>query len=281
MKTFRTMLFMPGNNPGMLASAGNLGADSVILDLEDAVAPGEKDAARILVRHTLTDLRPENVTCVVRINGLDTPYWRDDLAAAVTGGADVVLLPKCEHPDMLREIADCIGTSSRNGGAIKIMALVESALGIENASAIASFGGPLIGMLLGAEDLTAGMGAKRTPEGDEIAYARGRVLMAGKAAGIAAVDTPFPFVTDMEGLAKDAAYAAQLGFSGKALISPHHVHAVKTAFMPTPEQVAWASRVIETAEAAERDGKGAVSLDGMMIDLPIIKRAKSVLQMAE
>ncbi|WP_338666593.1 HpcH/HpaI aldolase/citrate lyase family protein [Pseudodesulfovibrio methanolicus] len=281
MKTFRTMLFMPGNNPGMLASAGNLGADSVILDLEDAVAPGEKDAARILVRRTLTDLRPENVTCVVRINGLDTPYWRDDLAAAVTGGTDVILLPKCEHPDMLREIADFIGTSSRNGGAIKIMALVESALGIENASAIASFGGPLIGMLLGAEDLTAGMGAKRTPEGDEIAYARGRMLMACKAAGIAAVDTPFPFVTDMEGLAKDAAYAAQLGFSGKALISPHHVHAVKTAFMPTAEQIAWASRVIETAEAAERDGKGAVSLDGMMIDLPIIKRAKSVLQMAE
>ena len=281
MKRFRTMLFMPGNNPGMLASAGNLGADSVILDLEDAVAESEKDSARVLVRHTLTDLRPEGVTCVVRINGLNTPHWRDDLTAAVAGNADIVLLPKCEHPDMLREVSGHIDAASRQNGPMGIMALVESARGVENASAIAAFGGRLVGMLLGAEDLTAGMGAKRTPEGAEIAYARGRLLMACKAAGIAAVDTPFPFVSDMEGLEKDAVHAAQLGFTGKAVISPHHVHVVKSAFMPTAEQVAWAARVLEVAEQAERDGKGAVSLDGMMIDLPIIKRAKSVMQLAQ
>ncbi|MGE4527869.1 MAG: CoA ester lyase [Rhodospirillaceae bacterium] len=281
MKAFRTMLFMPGNNPGMLASADSLGADSVILDIEDAVAKAEKDAARILVRHSLTDLRPQGVMCVVRINSLDTPFWRDDVAAAVAGRADVILLPKCERPDDLREISACIDASPGEGGDIRLMALVESTRGIENVSAIAAAGGRLAGMLLGAEDLTAEMGARRTPEGEEIAYARGRLLMACKACGIAAVDTPFPFVTDMEGLAKDAARAAQFGFSGKALISPHHVHAVKEAFMPTEAQIAWAARVMETAKAAERDGKGAVSLDGMMVDLPIIKRAERILQMAE
>ena len=280
MKAFRTMLFMPGNNPGMLASADSLGADSVILDIEDAVAKSEKDAARILVRHSLTDLRPQGVMCVVRINGLDTPYWRDDVAAAVAGRADVILLPKCERPDDLQAVSD--RTAELDGGdGIRLMGIVESSRGIENVSAIAASGGRLVGLLLGAEDLTAEMGARRTPEGEEIAYARGRLLMACKACGIAAVDTPFPFVTDMEGLAKDAARAAQFGFSGKALISPHHVHAVREAFMPTEAQIAWAARVMDTAKAAERDGKGAVSLDGMMIDLPIIKRAERILQMAE
>ncbi len=284
MKAFRTMLFMPGNNPGMLTSAGSLGADSVILDLEDAVARTEKDAARVLVRRTLTDLRPQGVMCVVRINGLDTPYWEADTLAAVTGGADAILIPKCETPDALHAVSTCIDAvpvSADKKDAIQLIALLESSKGIENASAIASSGGRLAGMLLGAEDLTAELGARRTPEGVEIAYARGRLLMACKAAGIAAIDTPFPFVTDMEGLEKDAALAAQLGFTGKALISPHHVHVVKEAFLPTEAQVVWASRVMATADKAEREGKGAVSLDGMMIDLPIIKRAKRILEMAE
>lgn len=281
MKDFRTMLFMPGNNPGMLTSAGSLGADAVILDLEDAVTRSEKDAARILVRRTLTDIKPEGVLCVVRINSLDTPFWRQDVAAAVTGGTDVILVPKCETPETLNNVSDAITACSGGADNIRLMALVESSLGIENISAIASYGGRLAGILLGAEDLTAEMGARRTAEGVEIAYARGRILMACKAAGIAAVDTPFPFIAEMEKLAKDAALAAQLGFTGKALISPHHVHVVKEAFMPTSEQLAWARRVVETAKAAEQDNKGAVSLDGMMIDLPIIKRAERILRMAE
>lgn len=281
MNTFRTMLFMPGNNPGMLFSAGCLGADTVILDLEDAVARTEKDTARILVRRTLTDMRPEGVTCVVRINALDTPFWQDDVDAAAAGGADILLVPKCEQPDTLREVAARIDAVAGSAGSIGLMALVESSRGIENSLALATSGGRLVGMLLGAEDLTTELGARRTPEGVEIAYARSRLLMACKAAGIAAVDTPFPFVTDMEGLRKDAATAAQLGFSGKAIISPHHVHAVREAFIPAEAQTAWALRVMAAARAAEREGKGAVSLDGMMIDLPIIKRAERILQMAE
>lgn len=280
MKRCRTMLFIPGNNPGMLAGAGALGADIVIFDLEDAVAQSEKDAARILVRRTLTDLRPERARCAVRINSLDTPHWQEDILAVVAGKADILLLPKCERPEDLHEVrAACVAAP---GGHVPVlMALIETTRGMENLKAITS--GPVrpAGALLGAEDLTAELGARRTAEGKEILYARSRLVMACKAAGVKAIDTPFPFVTDLEGLERDADLAAQLGFDGKAVISPHHVHAVKQAFSPTQTQLDWALRVMHTAEQARKEGKGAVSLDGMMIDLPIIKRAERILAMAE
>ncbi len=281
MKKCRTMLFMPGNNPGMLASAGSLGADIVIFDLEDAVARAEKDAARILVRRTLTDLRPEGVECAVRVNSLDTPYWQDDVAAAVQGRADIILLPKCQSPEDLDAVSRRIDACGGTDHAVDLMALVETTFGIENIFALASTKGRLAGVLLGGEDLTAELGSRRTPEGAEIAYARSRVLMACRAAGIKAIDSPFPFVTDIEGMKKDAAFAAQLGFDGKAVISPHHVHAVKEAFSPAQAQIEWAERVMAVAKKAEAEGKGAVSLDGMMIDLPVIKRAERILMMAE
>ena len=279
----RTLLFMPGNNPGMLASAGALGSDVVIFDLEDAVAQNEKDAARILVRRTLSEMRPAGVECVVRMNGLDTPYWLADVAACVQGGADLIMLPKCEKAQDLEQVWTAMKESKGEKELPELMVIVETAKGVENVSAIAAFassGGPLAGILLGAEDLTADLGARRTPKGDEIFYARSRVLTACKAAGVKAIDTPFPFVTDLEGLAADADFAARLGFDGKAVISPHHVHRVKEAFSPTEQQIDWASRVMAAARKAEQEGKGAVSLDGMMIDLPIIKRAERILSMA-
>lgn len=280
MKRCRTMLFMPGNNPGMLTGAGALGADIVIFDLEDAVAQGEKDAARILVRRTLLEMRPAHVRCAVRVNSLDSPYWQADVAAVVTGGADILLLPKCESPeDLLAVQAEMTRTAGTK--VPLLMALVETTRGVENLSAITTGKVRPAGVLLGAEDLTAELGARRTAEGKEILYARSRVVMACKAAGVKAIDTPFPFVTDMEGLEKDAALAAQLGFDGKAVISPHHVQTVKAAFSPTEAQTEWALRVMATADTAAKEGKGAVSLDGMMIDLPIIKRAERILAMAE
>lgn len=277
----RTFLFMPGNNPGMLASAGVLGADAVIFDLEDAVARTEKDAARILVRHALAHARPD-VPVAVRVNALDTPYWREDIAAAVTGGADIILLPKTDRPEAVEEAAAAMQAeeTAAGKGALALMALVESSLGVENAFAIARCHERLAGILLGAEDLTAELGARRSPDGEEIFYARSRILMACKAAGILAVDTPYPFVTDMEGLVADAARAAAMGFDGKAVISPHHVHAVNGAFSPDAAQLRWAQRVLAAAGRAEKDGKGAVSLDGMMIDAPVVKRAERFLLLA-
>lgn len=282
MKRCRTLLFMPGNNPGMLANAGSLGADIVIFDLEDAVAQAEKDTARILVRNALTYMKPySGVT--VRINALDTPHWQQDIQAAVQGGADYILAPKCAQPSdahtLIRAIEDAESKTGRDNK-ILLFGLIESALGVENAFALAGSHPRLAAILLGAEDLTAELGARRTPKGEEILYARSRILMACRAAGIKALDTPFPFVTDIDGLKADAAFSAQLGFDGKAVISPHHVHDVNAAFSPSAEQIRWAERVMAVARRAKEEGKGAVSLDGMMVDLPIIKRAERILSRA-
>ncbi|MDR0239436.1 MAG: CoA ester lyase [Deltaproteobacteria bacterium] len=285
MKRCRSMLFMPGNNPGMLASAQSLGADCVIFDMEDAVAQTEKDAARILIRHALTYMRPQGVGVAVRINALDTAFWKEDIAAVVRGGADFVLAPKTNGPDYVRELMAGLEAAEAEHGVkdarIVVFALVESALGIENAFAIASAHKRLGGMLLGAEDLTAELGARRSAGGDEIFHARSRILMACRAAGIRAIDTPFPFVTDLEALAADAAFAAQLGFDGKAAISPHHIVTINAAFSPSPEQINWAGRVMAVARRAAGEGKGVASLDGMMIDLPVIKRAERILAMCD
>jgi citrate lyase subunit beta/citryl-CoA lyase len=279
------MLFMPGNTPGMLTSAQSLGADCVIFDMEDAVARTEKDAARILIRHALTYMKPQGVSVAVRINALDTPFWKEDIAAAAHGGADIILAPKTDSPKYVREITSALeaAETERSAGErrIVIFALVESALGIENAFAVATAHKRLGGMMLGAEDLTAELGARRTAKGDEILYARSRIVMACRAAGIRAIDTPFPFVADMEGLAADAAFAAQLGFDGKAAISPHHVVTVNAAFSPSPEQINWASRVMDVARRAADEGKGVASLDGMMIDPPVIKRAERILSLID
>ena len=281
MKRRRSYLFMPGNNPGMLAASQHLGADAVIFDLEDAVAQTEKDAARCLVRNALSFLQQRATDIVVRINSLDSPHWQADIRAAAA--AEYILVPKCAAREDIPRIAACLEETEKACGRslpVRFLALVESPLGIENVFAIASGHPRLAGILLGAEDLTAELGAKRTPGGQEIFYARSRVLMACKAAGIIAIDTPFPFVSDLDGLAEDAALAAHMGFDAKALISPQHVPAVNEAFTPAPAQVNWALRVMASARRAQQEGKGAVSLDGMMIDLPVIKRAERILSLA-
>lgn len=283
MNRCRSLLFMPGNNPGMLASASSLGADIVIFDLEDAVARAEKDTARILVRNALTYMKPQGVEVVVRINALDTPFWREDIEAVVRGGADHLLAPKISLPSDVAAIMAAVEEEENKTGTatrLSLLALVETSLGLEHAFALATSHPRLAGMQLGAEDLTAELGAKRTSGGDEILYARSRLIMACKAGGIKALDTPYPFVSDTEGLRKDVALSAQLGFDGKTVISPHHVATVNEAFTPSSEQVRWARRVMAAAERAVAEGKGAVSLDGMMIDLPIIKRAERILSRA-
>lgn len=281
MNRCRTLLFIPGNNPGMLANAASLDADMAIFDLEDAVAQTEKDTARILVRNALTYLKPHNMNVAVRSNALDTPYWQRDIAAAVLGGADFILMPKCSTPDDILKTVAAIEKEEQKcaalGAQVQVLALVETSEGIENAVSLAQSHPRLVGMQLGAEDLTAELGARRTPKGDELLYARSRIIMACKSAGIKALDTPYPFVTDMEGLKEDAAFSAQLGFDGKTVISPHHVAIVNEAFTPSEDQIRWARRVRAAAARAKDEGKGAVSLDGMMIDLPIIKRADRIL----
>ena len=280
----RSMLFLPGNNPNMLINGNCLGADAVIFDLEDAVAPAEKDAARILVRNTMRYMDFGTCGRIVRINSIDTPYWRKDLEAILPYKPDLILLPKTgcaadilEADRYITELEQKLGIEHNTVG---LMALIETALGVENAFSIASACGRIRALFLGAEDLTADLRCKRTKEGREIEYARTRLVVAARAANIDVFDTPFTDVNDDEGIVVDAELAKALGFSGKASISPRHVEVINRVFSPTVAEIDYAYEVIEAIRIAKEQGKGAIALRGKMIDAPIVARAERTISMA-
>lgn len=280
----RSLLFLPGNTPNMLINGSCLGADAVIFDLEDAVSPAEKDAARILVRNTMTYMDFRGCERVVRINGIDTPYWKEDLDEILPCRPDLILLPKTGSAADIREAdAYITETEKRLGlaaGAVGLVALIETALGVENAFAIASASPRVAALFLGAEDLTADLRCKRTKEGREIEYARTRLVTAARAAGVDVYDTPFTDVNDDEGIETDAALAKALGFTGKASISPRHVESINRVFSPSQAEIDYAYEVMETIRLAKEQGKGAVALRGKMIDAPIVERARQTIAMA-
>ncbi|MDD2446641.1 MAG: CoA ester lyase [Tissierellia bacterium] len=272
---YKTLLFMPGNNPGMLVSSDVLGTDAVLIDLEDAVAINEKDAARVLVVEYLKTFK--NQTDVfVRINPLDTPFFYDDLDAIIDSEIEGIVLPKASVESM--EALDKYLTEKNSD--FKIIGLIETSLGLEMAMEILSKSKKVIGVLLGAEDLTLDLGAKRTKESEEIAYARSKIIAISKALQIEAIDTPFTDTDDYEGLKKDSLNAKDLGMTGKALISPRHVDIVNNVFAPSQAEIEYALRVVEGQKEAIQIGLGAFSLDGKMVDAPIIKRALNLLKMS-
>lgn len=278
------MLFFPGNNAGMLLNADFLGADSMILDLEDAVAPTEKDSARILVRNAIRDLGFTHEV-IVRINPVESPYWQKDLACIVPVKPDMIMPTKVSSAQDVKLISEAIAEEEKKAGleigAVKLIPLIETALGVEKAFEIASADPRVSAIFLGGEDLTADLQCKRTKEGTEIFYARSRMVMAARAAGIDVYDTPWTDVEDYEGLIADAKFAKSLGFSGKSSISPRHVRFINRVFSPTDEEIRYAKDVFDCIEKAKAEGKGVVSLRGKMIDAPIVARAEQVLAAAE
>ena len=281
----RSMLFLPGNNPNMLINGNCLGADAVIFDLEDAVSPDEKDAARILVRNTMRYMDFRGCEIIVRINSIDTPYWRKDIDAILPYKPGLILLPKTgSAADVLaadQYITQMEEKLGMEAGTVGLMPLIETAMGVENAFAIASATHRVKALFLGAEDLTADLQCKRTKEGREIEYARTRLVMAARAAGVDVYDTPFTDVNDDEGIEVDANLAKSLGFSGKASISPRHVDVINRVFSPTMAEIDYAYEVMEAIELAKKQGKGAIALRGKMIDAPIVTRAQRTIAMAQ
>lgn len=280
----RSMLFLPGNNPNMLINGNCLGADAVIFDLEDAVAPAEKDAARILVRNTMRYMDFAGCGRIVRINSIDTPYWQEDLRQILPYKPDLILLPKtsCAQDaitadEFITELEEELGFANNTVG---LMPLIETAMGVENAFSIASSCKRIHALFLGAEDLTADLRCKRTKEGREIEYARTRLVVAARAAGVDVFDTPFTDVNDDEGIVVDAELAKALGFTGKASISPRHVDVINQVFSPTVSEIDYAYEVLEAIREAKAQGKGAVALRGKMIDAPIVARAERTISMA-
>ena len=280
----RSMLFLPGNNPNMLINGNCLGADAVIFDLEDAVAPAEKDAARILVRNTMRYMDFAGCGRIVRINSIDTPYWQEDLRQILPYKPDLILLPKTScAQDAVTADAFITGLEEELGFAnntVGLMPLIETAMGVENAFSIASSCKRIHALFLGAEDLTADLRCKRTKEGREIEYARTRLVVAARAAGVDVFDTPFTDVNDDEGIVVDAELAKALGFTGKASISPRHVDVINQVFSPTTSEIDYAYEVLEAIREAKAQGKGAVALRGKMIDAPIVARAERTISMA-
>jgi len=278
------MLFLPGNNPNLLVNGDVLGADAVILDLEDAVAPDDKDAARILVRNALGALDFSAVEVVIRINSLsDDGFWKLDLDEVIPLKPTCIMPTKVRDAEYIRAASAYMGeVETRAGiakGSVKIIPLIETAVGLENAFAIASSDPRVTAVFLGAEDLSADLRSARTKAGEEIAYARGRIVAAARAANIDVYDTPFTDVNDDEGITADAKLAKTLGFSGKAAISPRHVGIINNVFSPSASEVEYAERVLLAIKEAKAQGKGAVSLAGKMIDAPIVLRAEQTLAM--
>lgn len=279
MELRRTMLFIPGNNPAMLQNGGVFGADSVILDLEDAVAPNEKDAARQLVAHALRTCDYGESEKIVRINPLDT-YGVEDIKAIVPCRPAALLVPKVESADDIRNAARLIAEAEPADFEVKIVALLETPKGIAEAYNIAGADKRLVALSLGAEDYTAALGSKRTKEGNEIYAARMAVINAAAAAGIQSIDTPFTDANDEEGLLKDTAFAKAVGFKGKLSINPRQVDAIHSVFNPTEDDITWARKVLAAIKKAKAEGSGVASLNGKMVDLPVVNRAKTTLQLA-
>jgi len=272
----RSLLFIPANKPGMLQSANIYPCDSVIFDLEDAVSVDQKDSARILLKNFLNAF-PLNKEVVIRINALDTNFFMDDLDYLVSDKIDAIMLPKAnvEYIIRLNEILNIFEKTKNLTKKIKIIPIIEEACAVLQVEEIVKLE-RVDGLLLGAEDLTRDLEIERTKTGDEILYPRFKIAYACKAYAIDAIDTPFTDVNDFEGLRKDVYNAKKIGFTSKAVIHPNQIEIINECFSPTKDQIEYANKVLLAAQ----DHSGVFSLDGKMIDKPIIERCKKILEKA-
>ncbi len=280
----RSLLYIPGNSPGMLQNCSIYGSDGVLLDLEDAISISEKDSARKLVRHALQSLDFGAVERIVRINGRDTPFFEADLAEIVPAAPDAIRLPKVDSAD---DVMAADGIISRieaecglPPGAIGIHAMLETARAIVNVYSIAASSPRLVGLTLGGQDLAADLGIKATKGGLELLFAKSVVVIAAKAFGLQAFDTVYTDVADLEGLREQAAISVSLGFSGKAAIHPSQIPVIHAAFAPAEKDVAKAAKVVRAAREAEARGLGVISVDGKMVDAPVVAQATRTLELA-
>lgn len=280
----RTMMFVPGNNPGMMADAHIYGPDSIMLDLEDSVSMHEKDTARLLVYNALKTIDYGDTEMVVRINPLNTPYGKKDIEAVVKAGVHVVRMPKTETADEVREVEAEIERVEREIGAVgrtRIMAAIESALGVVNAYDIATSSPRMMGIALGAEDYCANLKTQRSKESDELRLARETIVVAARAAGIDALDTVYSNLNDMETFRREVEYIKTLGFDGKSIINPRQIEVVNEVFTPTEKDIEKARAIVAAIKEAEKKGSGVIALNGKMIDRPVVIRAERTITLAK
>ena len=277
------MMFVPGNNPGMMQDAFIYGPDSIMLDLEDSVTMAEKDAARLLVYNALKTIDYGDTEMVVRINPLNTTYGKKDIEAVVKAGVDVIRMPKTETAEEVREVEREIEKVEKELGCVgrtKIMAAIESALGIVNAYSIAIASKRMMGIALGAEDYCANLKTQRTPGGDELLLARQTIVVAARAAGIDALDTVYSNLNDMETFRREVELIKTLGFDGKSIINPRQIQIVNEVFAPKEKDIQKAQTIIAAIREAEKRGSGVIAVNGKMVDRPVVLRAQRTIDLA-
>lgn len=283
MRLRRTRMYAPGNNPKVLAKGTTAGADSVILDLEDSVAPAQKDAARIMVRYALEHVHWGSAEVLVRVNPMTTEYGPEDIRA-IGHLVDGVVVPKCESKaDVLQVDALLEEVEAEHGlptGKVGIVPLIETAKGVLNAYEVAIASPRNVSLAFGAEDYTADVGGLRTRDGVAMIYARSKIVAAAKAAGIQASDTVFGDFRDEEGLYNESKQAAEMGFDGKGAIHPKQLPIIIDAFTPDDKAIEKSQKIMGAIKKAEDEGSGVAALGGKMIDAPVRARAEKVLALA-
>ncbi len=281
----RTSLYASGASPVNMIQAVFYNEDMLIYDLEDSVPAAEKDAARFLVYNMLKEHRPSDKYVCIRVNGIYSDEIDEDLQAAVRVRPDAIRIPKVEYAREVQSVSRRIAEIEREAGveegSIELICNIESYMGVINAMEIAHADPRIVAMAVSAEDLTASLRAQRTKKGLEVFYARNAVLLACRSAGIDALDIVFSDINDKEGLEEDTALAKNLGFDGKTCIHPRQIDTVNSFFTPSMKEIKYALRVLKAVEEGKRQHKGAVSLDGGMVDKPMELRARTTLAQAE
>lgn len=281
----RSSLYASGSSPVNMIQAVFYNEDVLVYDLEDSVPPQEKDAARFLVYNMVKNHRPKDKYVAIRVNGVYSEYLEEDLQAAVRANPNGIRIPKVEYGKEVRQISERIAEIEKKAGLevgkIELICNIESYMGVINAMEIAHSDPRVTAMAVSAEDLTASLRAQRTKQGLEVFYARNAVLLACRSAGIDALDVVFSDINDRDGLMEDTALAKNLGFDGKTVIHPRQIDVVNSYFTPSEKEIRYALRVLAALEEGKARNKGAVTLDGGMIDRPMELRARTTLAQAE
>ena len=281
----RTMMFLNAQKPALIKDPYIYKPDSVILDLEDAVAENQKDAARFSLYHALREIDYRGVERIVRINALDTPYWKEDIRCAVAGGCDAVRVPKTESANDVKLVEDAIDFAERESGrpegSVLIMAAIESARGVMKALEICEASERMFGIALSGGDYTKDLQTHITGTGIELMGARQNLVIAARAAGVQCFDTVYTNLDDMEGFRRDVETIHLMGFDGKSIVNPRQIEIVHEIYTPSEKDIIFAEKVVREIDEKKAQGIGVFTVDGKMIDIAFYDGAKRTIALAK
>lgn len=281
----RTMMFLNAQKPGLLKDPQIYEPDSIMLDLEDAVSENQKDSARFSLYHALKEIDYEGVERVVRINGLDTPHWREDIRVCVAGGADTIRIAKTESAENVHVVEQAVEAAEREFGIpvgrTLLMSAIESTRGVLHAEEICCASERLFGIALSGGDYTRDLQTTLSASGVELAGARQHLIMAARATGVQCFDTVYLNLEDMEGFEREVAMIKQMGFDGKSIVNPRQIEIVHRIFTPSQKEIIWAEKVVHEIDEKKAKGIGVFTVDGKMIDIAFYEGAMRTIQLAK